>query len=789
MALYAFNKTGAPLPLAAGNPIVTLPASPTPPTPGKPYNVTSELRPNLTVDPVNGKAGGLAAGAYALLQAQVGAGSVVYEWTSDPEYATASLVVGGPDPGPHAPTHQPGGSDPMAVDAAAGTGSLRTIGAGALQACAGNDARLSDARTPTAHASSHVTGADQLADAIAGGAHGLMTGADKTKADATTPANIPSTTEKQALVGTFGAPATGNEYRTKTDPAVALCTTVNMQLYLDMTGGSDANDGLTLLTPKKTFVNVFALIPQFVLHNVTVNVLGASTEIGTVSLERFVAVGKVLLIDGGPLRTVVAGPFTADIASSSSIGLLAASWTPNFFNGYICQILTSTVPAVIPQERTIHRHDATTIVPVRNYSTSPGLGATFQIVQPTTTISTALTLLFRNMGAGTMQVQNFHMASTSSLRVERGTAGGIFFASITVASLLTSGGLVGEPIWVNGGSSLTLTPSTYNPVTWALKGATTDPQCGVGQVLGTGWIYNSCSHLLIGGSFLRIVRSNRGPTLHIFQGTNVQSLGVLSVGNDTVNPLTILNSFVGNYANTYIGGHPTKIPMAAMGCTYGIGIPGSSGPGVLFIPSLDTVNWPHAIESIASDARLDSVAGFGFAGLGVYAHCGGSIQTRPGFLPTLNGALGCFGFKGVQATLKPSVAVPGSGIDTVVETLAIGVGGNAITLNTVADGAGPGNVSRVGSAITYHYQSGVSTVAGFEAAANLAVVEQLMRVKTPGTGATVLTAPADTFGPTAFSGGSNVVAGGTWNQVEFGARFSDPDEQVVVKKVPVIPLL
>ena len=42
----------------------------------------------------------------------------------------------------HATTHQPGGSDQMAVDAVAATGSLRTIGTGALQACAGNDGRL-----------------------------------------------------------------------------------------------------------------------------------------------------------------------------------------------------------------------------------------------------------------------------------------------------------------------------------------------------------------------------------------------------------------------------------------------------------------------------------------------------------------------------------------------------------------------------------------------------------------------------------------------------------------------
>lgn len=101
MSLYAYNKTGAPLALAAGHPIVTLSPSAAPPAQGPSYNVTSELRPNLTVDPVNGKTGGLAASDYALLQAQVIAGSVDFEWSSDPEYLTPGLTVNGPIPGPH----------------------------------------------------------------------------------------------------------------------------------------------------------------------------------------------------------------------------------------------------------------------------------------------------------------------------------------------------------------------------------------------------------------------------------------------------------------------------------------------------------------------------------------------------------------------------------------------------------------------------------------------------------------------------------------------------------------
>jgi len=54
-------------------------------------------------------------------------------------------------------------TDMLAVDAAAATGSLRTLGTAATAACAGNDARLSDARTPTAHKTSHQdAGSDEI---------------------------------------------------------------------------------------------------------------------------------------------------------------------------------------------------------------------------------------------------------------------------------------------------------------------------------------------------------------------------------------------------------------------------------------------------------------------------------------------------------------------------------------------------------------------------------------------------------------------------------------------------
>lgn len=91
MPLLVRNLTGAPVVLAAGNPARTIPASATPGIPGEPVNVTGEVHPNLDVDPIHGKVGGLNAAAFTALEAQ--SASLVYSWTGFSEYQTGALNV------------------------------------------------------------------------------------------------------------------------------------------------------------------------------------------------------------------------------------------------------------------------------------------------------------------------------------------------------------------------------------------------------------------------------------------------------------------------------------------------------------------------------------------------------------------------------------------------------------------------------------------------------------------------------------------------------------------------
>jgi len=65
-----------------------------------------------------------------------------------------------------------------------GTAFNKNFGNATGTVCEGNDSRLSDARPPTAHKYSHITGGDDIIpNAVSGGNSGLMTGADKQNLD------------------------------------------------------------------------------------------------------------------------------------------------------------------------------------------------------------------------------------------------------------------------------------------------------------------------------------------------------------------------------------------------------------------------------------------------------------------------------------------------------------------------------------------------------------------------------------------------------------------------------
>lgn len=123
-------------------------------------------------------------------------------------------------PSAHTTSHQHGGSDEVATATPAanaipkaGAGGTLAIGfiplgSSGSTVTVGNDARLSDARTPTSHAASHKGGGADVIDNATTTVAGLMSGADKTKLDAVasgaaalTPAAPENVTKATAVVG------------------------------------------------------------------------------------------------------------------------------------------------------------------------------------------------------------------------------------------------------------------------------------------------------------------------------------------------------------------------------------------------------------------------------------------------------------------------------------------------------------------------------------------------------------------------------------------------------------
>lgn len=95
-------------------------------------------------------------------------------------------------------------------------------------------------------------------------------------------------------------------------------------------------------------------------------------------------------------------------------------------------------------------------------------------------------------------------------------------------------------------------------------------------------------------------------------------------------------------------------------------------------------------------------------------------------------------------------------LDTIVEAATAGTAGNGITVAVVGDSPAAGGVTIdvVDNAVTIHFEDGVSTVGDVETAiAALAGADDIIDVKTAGTGATVLDAATDEVVATALAGG------------------------------------
>ena len=333
------------------------------------------------------------------------------------------------------------------------------------------------------------------------------------------------------------------------------------------------------------------------------------------------------------------GAFTADIASSSSLGLTTAGWSVDQWAGCWMEVLTG---AAAGQTRLVQGNTATTVTPVRNFSVSPGTGAKFRFVRPATTITTSFFTL-GNISASTTgsfagwtTLQNVTLALNCQFQYLI-TNTYLNVVGLFVTSLNTF------PINVFGNACLAISGNRVNPHTFATESATTNTSVGcslfnrqrVEYGVYVGALIRGLSGCQVGSSFFAtLTMQEPANDVWIFwRGTRVLSLHLTQArGNNQTSTTAGGSGSIQNtsgYATTKFGGHPCKASFA------GIIAEGS----YVMINSCDINGWNdygiHLNQSVVHFITNNVTGVMGKAGM--YIHSLSVCHLKTGVIPTLSG--------------------------------------------------------------------------------------------------------------------------------------------------------
>lgn len=401
--------------------------------------------------------------------------------------------------------------------------------------------------------------------------------------------------------------------------------TLHVHVHVHGTAGNDANDGLSAENAKATIAAADLLLPVVLGANCAMHLRGVNTLTSSVFLlSRTLMRNVSLVIDGGPDVDVVApvggGVYTADIASTTSIGASTAGWTAGAYNGYFVEILTGPAAG---QTRMIRQdHTTTTITPTRNYSVSPGAGATFRIVKPATRITAASALNFGivgNDGYGFVRLQRVTIDDNCYTQI-RANFAAVFLSHVVIDAPNAAA------VVINGcrGSSTQAVGEKMDPTTFVSDSGNTKPSVGLG-VRGADGVRVLDSVVRFSSSYLSHLQISNS------QGAVLAGSGVRRITAwNTQSPDQASNPFLASSS----GYAATKIS-------------GSASDGLLAIGSELTIsgavdfsdNAGHGIQSIRSLVQFVSTrpTGSNNAKAGVYARQGTSLLLAAGQTPTING--------------------------------------------------------------------------------------------------------------------------------------------------------
>jgi hypothetical protein len=398
--------------------------------------------------------------------------------------------------------------------------------------------------------------------------------------------------------------------------------------YQDADAGDDANDGLSAETPKKTIQEAERIVPIVLDASCVLHLRGVTTLTADAVLSsRVLLRGAKFLIDGGPDVEVMApiggGVYTADIASTSSIGSTTAGWVAGAHGGYLVKVLTG--PAAGQTRMIRHDHTATTITPTRNFSVSPGAGAQFQVVRPATRITavTALTWgIIGISGYGTVQLQRVTVDANAYTQL-RNSAAAIYLSHVVFESGNSAA------VVVNGcrGGSMQAVASLINPLTMVSESTNTFSSAGIG-VRGADGIRVLDSVARFAGSYISHLQISNSQHSG-FAGTAYKRITAWNCqASDPTNNQFLFNS--SGYATTLVKGSASD-GLLATACALAI-----SGACDF------SDNAGHAISMLNSTLQLQGTrqTGTGNGKSGCYVRQGSALLLTAGQTPTLTGTVG-----------------------------------------------------------------------------------------------------------------------------------------------------
>lgn len=422
-----------------------------------------------------------------------------------------------------------------------------------------------------------------------------------------------------------------------------------LHLYADGTSGDDANDGLSVASPKATLQAVFDLVPDQINHNTCIHLAGtfdiSSATSLVVNFNRSLLNG-ILLIDGGATFYVLddntGSNYTADADKHGTyfLGDDAASWTVDEWMGYTVEIMSG---ALAGQYRTIKSNTANTIYVTYPFTSSgavtdPG-EIEFRVVRYDTTIKangpahTNFVLSFNspagqyaNVDIGLQRI-NFEGNKLTNQIYSRNTV-----ANSCLYNTTAPGGAYGA-LWTELGTPTTL--CRYDPATFT---SYTDnvPSLAVPQGRWTSKSndaaidYIVAKGLYIEDSTIAWVRGCRLEYLNL-RGTVTWEGAYGLAGMDHGRALVISNP-------SGVGISIKSCAMQTIAAWHEIAISNCSSHGI------EVVNSKFDIAGV--------ITGSGNGGAGVYAHSNSVVHIKDGSPPTLTGTVGDLSTDGTTESMS-----------------------------------------------------------------------------------------------------------------------------------------